>query len=158
VDTANDDFITQVMNLIEQGQSDKAVEMIRALGENKEAIPALRTLVGTVITIITHARDRAHDRARSLDLDRERARDLDLDLARAMARDMDLARPDLEPELALASDLALTKAMARASERIIDLAGALDREPTIDLDLDLARTYISVITHILNPEEQHKKT
>jgi len=153
-DPQSTDFIAQVISLIEQGESDKAVALIRSLEDKQESITALRTLVTAVVTDITHMRDRAHDLARALDLDRERARDLDLDLARAMARNLDLAQPDLDLDAALASSLALTKAMTRASERVIDLASALDRESTFALDLDLARTYVDVICRVLGTEEQ----
>lgn len=152
-----DAFIADVIKRIEQGEGDKAVEMIRSLGETKDSVPVLRALVNAVVTIVTHTRDRAHDLARALDLDRERARDLDLDLARVMSRDHELARPDLEPEAALASGLALTKAMAHASERVIDLASALDHESTFNLNLDLAHAYIDVIRRVLNPDEQQTK-
>ena len=74
-----------------------------------------------------------------------------------MARYFDLDRPNLELDVALASGLALTKAMARASERVVDLAGAIERESTVDLDLDLARTHVYVILRVLNPEERHTK-
>ena len=154
-DPQADAFIADVIKRIEQGEGDKAVEMIRSLGETKDSVPVLRALVNAVVTIITHTRDRAHDLARALDLDRERARDLDLDLARVMSRDHELANPNLEPEAALASGLALTKAMTHASERVIDLAGALDHESTFNLNLDLAHAYIDVIRRVLNPDEQH---
>lgn len=153
-DPQSDTFTAKVIQLIEQGEGDQAVEMIHLLGETKESVPVLRALVNNVVTIITHTRDRAHDLARALDLDRERARDLDLDLARVMSRDHELANPDLEPEAALASGLALTKAMAHASERVIDLAGALDHESTFNLNLDLAHAYIDVIRRVLNSDEQ----
>lgn len=149
----NDEFITQLMSLIEQGQSDQVVEMIRALEDKKEAITALRALVDKVTTMITQVRDHAHAYARALDLDRERARDLDLDLARALSRDMELARPDLELERALASSAAMTKAMTRASDRVVDLADALDRELAVHFDLHLARTYTDVINRVLRTEE-----
>ena len=43
-DPKSADFIAKVINLIEQGQSDEAVEMIRSLGSKKESITALRAL------------------------------------------------------------------------------------------------------------------
>lgn len=152
-DGVNDDFITRAMSLIEQGESDKVVEMIRSLKDKKEAITTIRALVDAVTTMITQARDRAHAYARALDLDRERARDLDLDLARALSRDMELDRPELEPERALSSSLALTKAMTRANERSADLADALDRELAVDFGLNLARAYTDVINRLLSAED-----
>jgi hypothetical protein len=149
------DFITKVIKLIEQGQTDEAVALICSVEDKEESLTALRILVAAVISIITHARDRAHDLARALDLDRERALDLDLDLARAAARDHDLERADLDPERALASDLALTKAMAHATGHVADLAGSLDSESGIDLDLDLVRTHVNVILRVLAYKGHH---
>jgi hypothetical protein len=146
------DFITKVIKLIEQGQTDEAVELIRSVEDKEESLTALRILVAAVISIITHARDHAHDLARALDVDRERALDLDLALARASARDHDLDLADLDPERALASDLALTKAMAHATGHVVDLAGALDSESAVNLDLDLVRTHVNVILRVLASE------
>ena len=118
-DAKSDDFIAKVIKLIEQGESDKAVELIRSLEDKKESITALRALVTAVVTVITHTRDRAYDLARALDLDRERARDLDLDLARAMARDLDLAGA-LDRESTVDLDLNLARAYVYVILHVLD--------------------------------------
>ena len=72
-ETENDDFMAKVVSLIDDGQLDNAVEILRSLEDTKESISALRALVAAVIAMITRARDRVRDRAHGLDREHDRA-------------------------------------------------------------------------------------
>ncbi|MEP7284667.1 MAG: hypothetical protein ABI947_02730 [Chloroflexota bacterium] len=142
-----EDFYTQIVNLIENHEVDRAVELILELKDRAKQLGILQNLDRSVIRsfplTLTLALDRdlALDIAHALDLARDLAHARDIALARDHALDIDLAL-DLAHARDHALDLALDLAHARdhALDLALDLAQALDIDIAQALDIDIARS------------------